>query len=203
MDLLKKFQPFLACANNQKYRKNAVLATTLFFFFLHPSVRFRDLDASRPLPTQCVPLPGPCRPGSKQGKVSVMFCIQEFFSDRADVPVVLVDVGSRTLQVLSQKIAFLIFSLSPCFCSRSPPHQPFIQRERIYSEGEACRVMVLFSHSVGDGWHERRRHLENAAFCYQFLCVAVVTPPVQCSSPLSKPSDYYLLLFLFFLYFNK
>lgn len=45
----------------------------------------------------CSSLSGPCRPGSKQGKVSVMYCIQEFLSDHADVLVVLVDVGSRTL----------------------------------------------------------------------------------------------------------
>lgn len=44
----------------------------------------------------CSSLAGPRRPGFKQGKVSVICCIQEFLSDRADVPVVLVDLGSGT-----------------------------------------------------------------------------------------------------------
>lgn len=54
----------------------------------------------RPLPTQCAPLSlsGPYRPDSKQGKVSVMYCIQELsVGDHTDVLVVLVDVGSGTL----------------------------------------------------------------------------------------------------------
>lgn len=43
-------------------------------------------------------LSGPYRPDSKQGKVSVMYCIQELsVSDHTDVLVVLVDVGSGTL----------------------------------------------------------------------------------------------------------
>lgn len=67
--------------------------------FLHTTVRFWDLDPwTRPLPHPvCSSLSGPCRPGSKQGKVSVMYCIQEFLSDHTDVLVILVDVDSRTL----------------------------------------------------------------------------------------------------------
>jgi len=50
-----------------KCRRHAVLATTLF---LHTTGRLGDLDLwPRPLPAQCVPLSGPCRPESKQGKV--------------------------------------------------------------------------------------------------------------------------------------
>lgn len=78
-------------------KKKCCPATTLFAH--HGEVqRLRP----RPLPTQCarlsLSLSGPYRPDSKQGKVSVMYCIQELsVSDHTDVLVVLVDVGSGTL----------------------------------------------------------------------------------------------------------
>lgn len=67
--------------------------------FLYATVRSEDLDclmASAVATPVCFSPSGPCRPESKQGKVSVMYCIQEFLSDHDDVLLVLVDVVSRT-----------------------------------------------------------------------------------------------------------
>lgn len=90
---------------------------------LHTTVRFGDLDPwTWPLPTQRVPLSGPCRPGSKQGKVSVMYCIQEFLSDHYWCTY---SISRRRFQdIVGPVVERCFFLLFVFWVFSTPPHPP-------------------------------------------------------------------------------
>lgn len=127
-------KPFHTLREHLKCRQNAVLATTLFFA--------HDGEVRRPWPMTsatahpvCSALSGPCRPGSKQGKVSVMYCIQELLSDHADV----------TCSISRCRFQDIVgpFVESVFFSTLFPQSFFFftsIQWKGMWFEGETCRV---------------------------------------------------------------
>lgn len=80
----------------EQFEMQTKVQSLQWLYVLHTTVRFETLTSATARPV-CSSLSGLHRPESKQGKVSVIYCIQEFLSDHADGLLVLVDVGSRTL----------------------------------------------------------------------------------------------------------